>query len=84
MQVSAGQASPDSTRNVGAARFDVSDFLDDAIAIRPASNEVFALREGQGKGERVVVGSRDRAMDLGLVGANGSSRKDPIDNSPLL
>lgn len=31
MQVSAGQASPDSARNFGVARFDASDFLDDTV-----------------------------------------------------
>ena len=46
--------------------------------------EASGLSESQSDRERVVVGSRDRAIDLGLARANVSPRKDPIDYPPLL
>jgi hypothetical protein len=42
------------------------------------------LSKSQRDGERIVVGSRYRAMDLGFDCANRSARKNPVDGPPLL
>src|ERR1700730_7807788 len=47
-------------------------------------NEASELSESQGDRERIVVGSRDGAMDLGLAGSDGAARKDPIDDSSVI
>jgi hypothetical protein len=57
----------------------IDDKLVKALTVR--MHALRLLAEMQSDGQGVVVGSRDRAVDPWLVGANGSPRENPI-NGP--